>query len=60
MKRILTATLALALFIGTAQAQNKKDSARHHGHKGAQTEMMAKELGLTDAQKERLKAIHTE
>ena len=56
MKKILTATLAFALFAGAAQAQVKTDSARHH-QKGGH-EMMGKQLNLTSDQKAQLKTIH--
>jgi len=56
MKRILTGTLALTLFIGAAQAQSKQDTARHH-HNGGR-EMMAKQLNLTADQQAKLKTIH--
>ena len=57
MKKILTVTLAFALFAGAAQAQTK-DSSRHHrkgGHEGHQ--MMAKKLDLTADQQAKLKTI---
>ena len=56
MKKILTATLAFALFAGAAQAQVKSDSARHH-QKGGH-EMMGKQLNLTADQKAQMKSIH--
>ena len=54
MKKILTVTLAIALFAGAAQAQTK-DSSRHH-RKGGH-EMMAKKLDLTADQQAKLKTI---
>jgi len=55
MKRILTGALALVLFAGAAQAQSKKDTARHHHRDGRQ--MMMKQLNLTTDQQAKLKAI---
>jgi len=53
MKKIITATLALVLFAGAAEAQTK-DSTHHRkgGH-----EMMAKQLNLTADQQAKLKSI---
>jgi len=56
MKRILTGALAFMLFAGSAQAQSKQDTARHH-HKDGR-EMMAKQLNLTADQQAKLKTIH--
>ncbi len=54
MKKILSTALAVALFIGTAQAQTKDDhKGRHHGKHG---EIM-KELELNAEQKEKIKNI---
>jgi len=56
MKRILTGALVFMLFAGSAQAQSKQDTARHH-HKDGR-EMMAKQLNLTADQQAKLKTIH--
>src|SRR5215203_4638698 len=56
MKRILTGALVFMLFAGSAQAQSKQDTARHH-HKDGR-EMMAKQLNLTAEQQAKLKTIH--
>src|SRR4051812_15002618 len=55
MKKILTGTLALMLFVGAAQAQTKDASGPHHhgGH-----EKFAKELNLSADQQAKLKSIH--
>lgn len=53
MKKILTGMLALTLFVGAAQAQ---DGGRHQGKgRKGHSEMMAKDLNLTEAQKAQLK-----
>lgn len=71
MKRIFTLSIAALLFAGTAIAQNtktskdkagkewKKDSkkGKHGKHKGTG---FAKDLNLTDAQKEQMKAVRQE
>ena len=54
MKKILSATLAFVLFIGAAQAQEVKDSARHHRDHGN----MMKQLNLSADQQTRFKALH--
>lgn len=69
MKRILTLSVAALLFAGSAMAQDvqkdaKKDKAgkewkkdgRHGKHKGG----FGKELNLTDAQKQQIKALNEE
>jgi len=56
MKRILTGAMVFMLFAGSAQAQSKQDTARHH-HKDGR-EMMAKQLNLTTDQQSKLKTIH--
>jgi Spy/CpxP family protein refolding chaperone len=56
MKRILTGILGFMLFAGSAQAQSKQDTARHHHQDGR--EMMAKQLNLTADQQSKLKTIH--
>jgi Spy/CpxP family protein refolding chaperone len=56
MKRILTGAMVFMLFAGSAQAQSKQDTARHH-HKDGR-EMMAKQLNLTADQQSKLKTIH--
>jgi len=56
MKRILTGAMVFMLFAGSAQAQSKQDTARHH-HKDGR-EMMAKQLNLTTDQQSKLKMIH--
>lgn len=55
MKKILTGSLALLLFMGAAQAQ---DTTRHHmpGHDGH--EMMAKQLNLTADQQAKMKSLN--
>jgi len=57
MKKIITGSLALLLFMGAAQAQTKDSTRQHHG---AQHHMMAQDLNLTEAQKTKLKAIREE
>src|SRR5688500_2432756 len=52
MKRILTTALAIVLFVGASQAQDK---GRHHGKQGG--EKFATELNLTAEQKARLQSI---
>lgn len=53
MKRILSTALAIALFIGGAQAQATEKHKDHHGKRGD----MFKELNLTEDQKAKIKSI---
>jgi len=56
MKKIFTGIFAFMLFAGAAQAQ---ETGKHgKGKHGGGHEMVAKELGLTDDQKAKLKSIH--
>jgi Spy/CpxP family protein refolding chaperone len=50
MKRILTTALAIVLFVGASQAQDKP----HHGNRG---EKFGKELNLTAEQKAKLQSL---
>ena len=56
MKKILTSFLALTLFIGASQAQDKGAMHRGKGKKAGQ-EMMMKDLNLTEAQKTQMKQL---
>lgn len=51
MKRILTTALAIVLFVGASQAQDKGRHGKHDGGK------FATELNLTEQQKTQLKSI---
>ena len=53
MKRILSTALAIVLFIGASQAQDKE---KHKGHPGKHGEAF-KELNLTEDQKAKIKSI---
>lgn len=54
MKRILSTALAIALFVGAAQAQNTEDKGRHHDDR---KEQAMEQLNLTADQKAKLQSI---
>ncbi len=56
MKKILASFLAITLFIGAAQAQDKGTMHRGKGKKVGH-EMMMKDLNLTEAQKTQMKQL---
>jgi len=71
MKRIFVLAFATVLLSGSAMAQEKKDSSsrwaydgKHHhkakGDKKQKVAKLAKDLNLTDAQKQQLKSINEE
>jgi Spy/CpxP family protein refolding chaperone len=55
MKKLLTTALAVALFIGAAQAQTTEEKGRHH--KGERKEQAFRNLNLTADQKTRFQSI---
>ncbi len=54
MKRILSTALAIALFVGVAQAQNTEEKDHRHGDR---QEMSMQQLNLTADQKAKLQSI---